>query len=388
MRTAQSITKRDKRDHLDPHRGPKRILSLDGGGVRGVLSLEYLERIEALLRARHHDPDLRLGEYFDLIGGTSTGAIIAAGLACGMTAASIKVLYRSLATTIFQKSRFLPKRGLLAPKFSADRVQSALDAVLGADITLSSERILTGLMIMTKRLDTGSLWPLNNHPSAPYAAQTGQMKLTQIVRASTAAPTYFEPERLCIASRSGTHVDGAFVDGGVSPFNDPALQMLLIATLHGHAFRWPAASDKILLISIGTGTYRPTYSADEIMNMLSAMQGVRALQSLMDDCARSNQTVLQWLTRTVTPWSIDRVVGSMEADSSDGPQLATYARYDALIDASWLKSTLGLTLDPETLAQVARMDNASNMDRLAEIGNKAAKLQVQPEHFPQTFDMI
>src|ERR1700749_1361288 len=73
-----------KAQHLDPNTGPKHILALDGGGIRGVLTLEYLEVIEALLRQRRKDPNLLLSDYFDLIGGTSTGSIIAAGLACGM----------------------------------------------------------------------------------------------------------------------------------------------------------------------------------------------------------------------------------------------------------------------------------------------------------------
>jgi patatin-like phospholipase/acyl hydrolase len=63
---------------------PKRILSLDGGGVRGILSLGLLLQIETLLRARHgNDPQFRLCHYFDLIAGTSTGSIIAALLAKG-----------------------------------------------------------------------------------------------------------------------------------------------------------------------------------------------------------------------------------------------------------------------------------------------------------------
>jgi patatin-like phospholipase/acyl hydrolase len=70
--------------------GPKRILSLDGGGVRGVLTLGFLKRIEDLLRTRHGRPDLTLADYFDLIGGTSTGAVIAAGLALGLDVASIR----------------------------------------------------------------------------------------------------------------------------------------------------------------------------------------------------------------------------------------------------------------------------------------------------------
>jgi patatin-like phospholipase/acyl hydrolase len=63
--------------------GPKRILALDGGGVRGVISLAYLERIEAILR-RRFGPETVLADYFDLIGGASTGAIIATGLDLGL----------------------------------------------------------------------------------------------------------------------------------------------------------------------------------------------------------------------------------------------------------------------------------------------------------------
>ena len=81
--------------------GPKRILALDGGGVRGMLSLGLLARMEALLRTRHDNPQLRLADYFDLIGGTSTGALIAAGLALGMEVQEIQVLYRQLAEDVF-----------------------------------------------------------------------------------------------------------------------------------------------------------------------------------------------------------------------------------------------------------------------------------------------
>src|SRR2546421_5925586 len=82
---------------------PKRILALDGGGIRGVLSLGFLERIERILRDRHRKPDLRLCDYFDLIGGTSTGAIIAGALAIGMDVAAIKRAYLDLGGKIFGK---------------------------------------------------------------------------------------------------------------------------------------------------------------------------------------------------------------------------------------------------------------------------------------------
>jgi hypothetical protein len=67
-----------------------------------------------------------------------------------------------------------------------------------------------------------------------------------------ATPTYFKPETIKISSRDGKIVKGAFVDGGVSPFNNPALQTLMLAVLEGHGFLWQTGKDKLLLISLGT----------------------------------------------------------------------------------------------------------------------------------------
>lgn len=374
-----------KQQHLDREAGPKRILALDGGGIRGILTLEYLAAIEAHLRARYKNRDLLLCDYFDLIGGTSTGSIIAAGLACGMTVDALKKLYRGIGTDIFQESFW--RRGLLAPKFDSDALQHALDAQLGADTVLGGDRIRTGLMIMTKRLDTGSPWPLHNHPDAPFAKQDGALRLTQVVRASTAAPTYFKPEEITISARDDHTVNGAFVDGGVSPFNDPALQLLMLAALNGHGFRWHSGHDRLLLISAGTGVFKATYATEQILRMPAAEQGVRSLQSLMDDCGRVNHGMLQWLTKCLTPWSIDRAVTDMLADSQGGPQLATYARYNVLLETAWLKDKLAIDRTADAVAKVAAMDDPSNMDELAGIGALAAKVQVKPEHFPQAFDI-
>jgi hypothetical protein len=378
-----------KQQHLDSRETPKRILSLDGGGIRGVLTLEYLEVIEETLKKRYANDNLLLCDYFDLIGGTSTGSIIAAGLACGMRVQELKSLYRNIGSSVFQTgwSSKLRLAGLLGPKFPAAPLQDALDRVLGADTTLDSDKIKTGLMIMTKRLDTGSPWPLHNSKSARYAKQDGALRLTQIVRASTAAPTYFEPEQIAISSRDGAVVSAAFVDGGVSPFNDPALQLLMLAALQGHGFRWRTGKDQLLLISIGTGSIKQNQPAQALLAMPAAEQGVRALQSLMNDCAQVNHGLLQWLTNCLTPWIIDRAVGDMKLDSQAGPQLATYARYNVLLEKDWLASELGIGLAPDKITQIARMDDPMNMDDLAKLGQAAAMKQVMPEHLPAAFDL-
>ena len=83
-------------------KAPKKILSLDGGGIRGALTLGYLKKIEDILKAKHpENKDFRMSDYFDLIGGTSTGSIIASCLAIGMSAAEIKNMYMELGDKIF-----------------------------------------------------------------------------------------------------------------------------------------------------------------------------------------------------------------------------------------------------------------------------------------------
>jgi hypothetical protein len=372
-----------KQQHLDPAHGPKRILALDGGGIRGVLTLEYLAVTETMLRERFKDPNLLLCDYFDLIGGTSTGSIIAAGLARGMKVEEIKKLYCDLGEKVFVPSRL--RRGYLAPKFPSRPLRGALEDALGADTTLDSNRLRTGLMVMTKRLDTGSPWPLNNCGRGAYAKEDGALRLAEIVRASTAAPTYFESQNINISRRDGSVVKGEFVDGGVSPFNDPALQLLMLAALDGHGFRWRTGENELLIISVGTGSYKDT--SKSLLDGTAAGQGLRSLQSLMDDCARVNQMMLQWLTACLTPWFIDRAVKEMVLDSEKGPKLATYVRYNVLLDKKWLSERLGIDRTPGQLAKIAKMDNAGNMDDLAELGRLAAAKQVKPEHLPAAFDL-
>jgi len=143
----------------------------------------------------------------------------------------------------------------------------------------------------------------------------------------------------------------------------------------------------LLLISIGTGSLKKTLPAQTLLGMPAAEQGVRSLQSLMEDCAQVNHGLLQWLASCLTPWIIDRAVGDMKLDSQDGPQLATYARYNVLLEKEWLSSELGIELTPEKIDQIAAMDNPANMDELAKLGESAAKRQVRAEHLPAAFDL-
>ncbi len=190
--------------------GPKRILALDGGGLRGIVTLAYLQRVEDLLRARMGGSDeFRLADYFDLIAGTSTGAIIAAGLARGMSVQEITDIYFKLGREVFYKSMW--RKGILRARYSHKKLTTHLKAVLGEDTTLGSNELKTGLLVVTKRMDTGSPWVLGNNPKgiffeAPHDGEWLANKnypLWRVVRASTAAPSFFNPEQITISEALG-----------------------------------------------------------------------------------------------------------------------------------------------------------------------------------------
>jgi hypothetical protein len=108
----------------------------------------------------------------------------------------------------------------------------------------------------------------------------------------------------------------------------------------------------------------------------------------IEDREYPNHCMLQWLTHSVTPWQIDRVVLTMEGDSRNGPQLATFARYNVLLEPGWMKTEVEIEQALDKLAKIAEMDDPTNMDELADIGRIAAAKQVKPEHFPASFDVM
>ena len=364
-----------------------RILSLDGGGIRGILTLQLLRRIETLVRERTGDDSAVLADYFDLIGGTSTGAIIASALTLGWTVERIEKLYLKLGNSIFESSFF--RKGLLRPKFSAEPVKKALaDKKEGyGDIRLGEPELKTGLAVVAKRLDTGSPWVIHNNPKGRYFEGDPKSKSTpnkdyllrDVVRASTAAPTYFEPEKIKVAD----DMEGAFVDGGVSPHNNPALQLLMLASLKGHGLCWPTGADQLLLVSLGTGSKTLALDPKEVMDMKAVELGVRGLSSLMDDASALNELLLQWMSSSATAREIDSEIGKLDGDIlGGGKPLLTYLRYDVQFDDVSLKDKLS----PEQLKTIADMDRAENMAKLVEIG-KAAADRIKDEHFGRGFDI-
>jgi hypothetical protein len=426
-------------------RGPKRLLSLDGGGVRGALTVAFLERIEQLLRDHHKqiagagptaagsppgeqqvaDAEVRLGDWFDLIGGTSTGALIAGALALGVQTDDVKDFYLERAPRAFRR-RFL---GIpfLQPKFDARGLRAEIEDIVGGE-TLDSAKLITGFAVIAKRIDTGSPWIVANNRNSVYweasATHIGNKdyKLSTLVRASTAAPLYFDPEILAIkedapqdtlgnvtahvsglpwlsllvtkvralyglVSKHGpsdkTH--GLFIDGGVTPYNNPAMALLMMAVLKQFGIGWQLGPQNLTIVSIGTGSYRTKLSFQELGFAGPLKLAKRAMFSFMGDSQSLALSQMQWLGESPLRWPINREVKALEGNSPPGGPWFRFLRYDVRLEPDWLLENLDMKVTEREALRLQQMDDLGTIAPLYQIGRLAAERQVKAEHlFPGT----
>ena len=237
--------------------GPRRMLALDGGGIRGVLTLSILKAIETQLGVA------RLSDYFDYIAGTSTGAIIASGLAIGKSVDELIDFYRSTGTAMFERTRYLERLNSL---YRNGPLEQQLKSVFGATTDLKPPRASTNdgqprlktlLLVVTRNVTTDSPWPISTNPEARYNLPNRDdcnlcIPLWQLVRASTAAPIYFPPEIIQVHP-TDPEKTFVFVDGGITPYNNPAFVLYRFATHPAYRLNWPTGERHLQLVSIGTG---------------------------------------------------------------------------------------------------------------------------------------
>ncbi|HSK28484.1 MAG TPA: patatin-like phospholipase family protein, partial [Candidatus Limnocylindria bacterium] len=290
---------------------------------------------------------------------------------------------------VFQKSWL--RKGMVRALYDEAGLIRQLKKVYDPHTTLGDPSVQTGLLIIAKRLDTGSPWLISNNPRGRYygarpngVIANADYPLWQVVRASTAAPRYFDPEKINISrGRSGEKaVRGEFVDGGVSPYNNPALPALMYATMSGYRVGWPTGADKLLVVSVGTGSRDAAVAPAS----LAATNALKSLVSLMDDCADLMETLLQWMSAGPTARVIDRELGDLSGDLITPAPLMTYLRYNVPLTGDSLAS-LGMSLPAEQIESLSAMDDPKNMKTLQEVGAFAGMRQIRPGDFPEGFDL-
>jgi len=359
-----------------PGVGPRKLLALDGGGIRGILTLEVLAEIERLLqRELGRDDDFVLADYFDYIGGTSTGAIIAACLALGMRVDRVQHFYTDCGKGMFEKARGLRRYYY---RFRDDTLARLIKEVMGAETTLGSDRLRTLLLLVMRNATTDSPWPISNNPRATYNApglpdSNLNLRLWELLLASTAAPVFFPPARLAVGAQNFI-----FVDGGVSAFNNPAFQLFLMATVEPYNLCWPASREQMLLVLVGTGAGSAANPALQTRQM-----GLRYILSTVPSALISSALHQQDLLCRV--FGDCRVGDPINAEVGDlrgvrgpvEPKLFTYLRYDAELTRRGL-DRLGL---PGILPGWVRpLDAVGHIPELRQVGAAVART-VRPEHF-------
>lgn len=358
--------------------GPKRILSLDGGGIRGTVTLAFLEQIEEEVAAIEGRP-VRLCDWFDLIGGTSTGAIIATALALGYRVAEIREFYDQLAPRIFKRP-FFRLLGWQA-KFDSRALMEELRHVIG-ERTLGSNDLQTGLCIVLKRMDTGSAWIVLNNPRSKFWETPSDssfignchLPLINLVRASTAAPSFFDPELIEISP----HMEpGLFIDGGLTPHNNPSLILLMTALFPAYGIEWRLGTENLLIVSVGTGSFRPSLSADDAMKSSAIVLALKSLAAMISESQNLVLMLMSYLGQSPVEWPINSEVGNLGSLLAPTGDLFRFLRYDIRLEQSWLAQKLGKTISDDDVLKLRPMDNPSNMKALFELGAAAAKIQVK-----------
>ena len=366
----------------------RKILSLDGGGIRGVLTLEILAEIERQLKTQlNKDDSFRLSDYFDYIGGTSTGAIIAAGLSLGMSVQQLLDFYQDKGAAMFDKA-FLLKR--VKYFYNDGPLAKELKNTFGdGNLELTSTQFKCLLLIVTMNRSTDSPWPISNNPLALFNDQSLpdcnlKIKLYQLVRASTAAPAYFRPETLQWDANNPEKTF-VFVDGGVTPYNNPAFLLYRMATQPDYRLNWPAGEDKLLIISVGTGSSPSPGVYDNLLETLKELPNnlMYAMQIDQDINCRT-------IGRCSYGAPIDMEMGDLiprkgqSVATSEKIPLSTslnrqflYARYNADLSQPGLDA---LGLSNIVSDEVRQMDSVQYIDKLRIVG-KAAAAKVDMAHF-------
>jgi patatin-like phospholipase/acyl hydrolase len=434
---------------------PKRLLSIDGGGIRGILPLQILQEIESIVLK--YNPSCKcLGDYFDFIAGTSTGSIIATGLALGMKVDELLKLYKEHGDKIFQKIELtdpeikeylkphidsaigmlkfplkpmahlirwwvegnIPKwiRGYLESnnmddsqllkliygwQYSHIQLEEQLKKYFG-DHTLGSEELKALLMIVTKNATTGQPYFFVNNPKdKEFEAKYSKVMLRDIVRASSAAPTFFPPHSFKVGND-----EFEFIDGGMSTFNNPSFILFLQAVAQQFGINWSSGEENLLMISVGTGFSperlkwnKKTQDYMKAKDYKLTDWAEYAIGALMEDANIHENLIMKMIGRKLSKNSSPRnfEVNTTYIDNwefpdvtkDDGTKWLKYRRYscsfrterfEQLINKHHLKLSFAPN-NREKIERINQMDCTDMIDDLCALGAAVAKEQVTESHF-------
>lgn len=360
----------------------KRILALDGGGIRGIFTLQVLARLEALFRAELHRPDLVLRDVFDFFAGTSTGAIIATCVAWGMSVSEIEDLYIRRGADMFARQVWYRR---WKAKYRSEEIAAFFREYFCEDdkspALLGTRKLYDGdtpkyLLVVMRNASTGSPWPVCNNPKAKYSrpdhpGNNLQIPLWKLLRASTAAPTFFPPETITLNQK--VHI---FVDGGITPHNNPALIAALMATLPPYQIGWPTGTDQLQVVSVGTGSVRTQLAKQDAERIHLLDQVAYVIPALLESIAIEQDLLCRVLGDCRFGSELDREIGDLRGPGmlATSEKRFSYVRYNRFYSADETRELLVAT------KQQFSLDNLQLIPYLQKTGREYAEQNVKREH--------
>jgi uncharacterized protein len=269
----------------------------------------------------------------------------------------IGALYGSEALSLFLKSYFI-------------------DDETGEPALLGTRNLKTTLLVCMRNATTGSAWPVTNHPGAKFNHVDHpecnlKIPLWQLVRASTAAPVYFRPEEIKMDKFAF-----AFVDGGVTSYNNPALIAFLMATQPCYRMEWPTGADRLLVVSVGTGRIRSVLKSLSLYTSNIGNGLIQVPSALMENISLQQDLVCRVMGQCRFGGEIDSEVGHLVDEQSElQPQdkKFSYVRYDHRFSADELLEVV------KTHGEMT-LNNLRTMPFLAELGANYAEKNLKLEH--------
>lgn len=247
-----SASRKQAFDNLKIDPTKRVILCLDGGGMRGILTIQLLKKFEEIA-------GIPCFELFDMVAGTSTGGIIAGLITTGHTAIDIETMYVNLVTQVFDK-KFLGNRFVNPPAFTKEKYRALVKGII-KDITLEDACKLNDLDLMITSQDISASEEtffscFKQDDGSFYGTYKGVL-LRSVMEATMSAPTYFYPlER--------------FIDGGTTTYNNPALAAFMEAVSYSRPDKMASLSayqlTEITLFSFGTGISRQFIKPTQTIN--------------------------------------------------------------------------------------------------------------------------
>lgn len=342
-----------------------------------MFTLQILLRMEDLLREEHSKPDLVLSDHFDYFAGTSTGAIIATGLAWGMPVGQLIDFYGKLGNVVFRPQTWYR---WWKSKYSAAQISVALRRMFAEDeaglvpATLGTDRLKALLLVVTRNASTGGVWPVTNNPGSKYNDRSRpncnlDLPLWQLVRASTAAPSFFPPESLTLGDSRMI-----FMDGGVSPYVNPSFLAYQMATLPPFNLCWPASEAELHLVSVGTSRHRIRLAQPRTEDLHVFDYVGYTPKALIDSCSVAADLNCRTVGRCLFGAKIDSEIGDLviARDEKDHGRAFTYVRYDRQFQEE------ELVHDGKPV--VLGLDNLLSVPFLNEQGKRYASENVRLEH--------